>query len=204
MPDASKPKLRYPVVVEGRYDRIKMESLFEACVLTTDGFGIFREKEKLSLIRRLAQTYGAIIILTDSDGAGKVIRNYFNSVLPPEQLIHLYIPQISGKERRKTSPSKEGFLGVEGTDSHILRTLLLPFTDPNVSLSRVAISKTDFYRDGFSGGTNSAARRDALCRAAALPCGMSANALLTAINLLYGKEGYAALCQQIEAAPSHS
>lgn len=203
MTESPKPKLRYPIVVEGRYDRIKIESLFDACVLTTDGFGIFREKEKLSLIRRLAETYGAIIVLTDSDGAGSMIRNYFNSALPRRQLLHLYTPQVSGKERRKAAPSKEGFLGVEGTDSDTLRALLLPFTDADTVLPAAAVSKTDFYRDGFSGGEGSAARRDALCRAASLPCGMSANALLAAINLLYGRDGYAALREEINRAATN-
>ncbi len=192
-----KIKLAYPVVVEGRYDRIKLESLFDAYILTTEGFGIFHEKEKLMLIRRLAETYGALIILTDSDGAGTVIRNYFKAALPPERQIHLYTPQISGKEHRKAHPSKAGYLGVEGMEADTLRALLAPFAADTALPARGNLTKAMFYADGFSGQPDSAARREKLAEAASLPRGMSANALLNALNLLYGDAGYRALVKAL-------
>ena len=119
-------KIKYPVIVEGKYDKIKITSLFEATVITTDGFGIFNKKEKLSLIRSLAQK-GKIILLTDSDGGGHLIRSYIKTAVSPDKIINLYTPKIEGKEKRKTEASKEGILGVEGTDKDILYSLLSPF-----------------------------------------------------------------------------
>ena len=119
-------KIDRPVIVEGKYDKIKLQSVIDATIITTDGFGIFNRKEKLMLIRRLAAGSG-VIVLTDSDGAGKVIRKYISSALPKEKVVHIYIPEIPGKEKRKQTPSKAGTLGVEGIEQNAaLQKLFAP------------------------------------------------------------------------------
>lgn len=186
-----KIKLTQAVVVEGKYDKIKLSSILDACILTTEGFGLFRDREKTDLFRRLAAERG-LIVATDADGAGLLIRNYFNSIIPKEQLIHIYIPEIAGKERRKVSPSKEGTLGLEGMDIALLRSLFLPFAGAagEESVPTEEITLTDLFEDGFRGGENSEARRKALLRAASLPSNLSAKALVGAINMLGGRPYY--------------
>lgn len=185
-----KLKLDVPIAVEGKYDKIKVSAVADAQIIVTDGFGVFASDEKTMLIRRLAEPHG-IIVLTDSDGAGRVIRNYFNSILPKDKLFHLYIPEIEGKEKRKKTPSKAGTLGVEGMETGLIRTLLEPFAvgEKRIKSSR-ELTKTDFYADGFSGGDGSADKRAKLCKYLNLPTGMSANALLAAINLLGETDKY--------------
>lgn len=186
----SKLKIDIPIAVEGKYDKNKLSSIVDANIITTDGFGVFASAEKALLIRRLAEPRG-IIVLTDSDGAGLVIRNYFNSILPKDKLIHLYTPQVEGKEKRKKLPSKAGILGVEGIEAEILRELLKPFSNSNAVVSNGRqVTKADFYEDGLSGTESSAERRRILCKKLSLPENMSANALLAAINLLYNYEKY--------------
>ena len=180
-------KIKYPVIVEGKYDKIKITSLFEAKVITTDGFGIFNKKEKLALIRALAAN-SKIIVLTDSDGAGKLIRSHITGALPKEKIIQLYIPRVEGKERRKVEASAEGTLGVEGMERELLYELLKPFEGDVQRESR--ITKTDLYADGLSGGENSAQKRAALCRELGLPEDMTANALLEALKILISYEEY--------------
>ena len=184
-----KIKLNIPIAVEGKYDKIKLSSIADAQIITTEGFGVFASKEKAALIRRIAEPRG-IIVLTDSDGAGLVIRNYFNSILPKEKLFHIYIPKIEGKEKRKKSPSKEGTLGVEGIDAGLLRTLLAPFAAEEPTVRGREVTKSDFFADGLSGGDGSAERRRKLCERLALPDNMSANALLAAVNLLCDYDKY--------------
>lgn len=181
-------KIAYPVITEGKYDKIKLESLIEAHILCTDGFGIFKDTEKQAFLRRLCDKT-KIIVLTDADGAGLVIRNFINSILPKERLIHLYIPQCAGKEKRKATPAAEGFLGVEGLPPDLLRSLFAPFADNGPKNGR-PITKADFYADGLSGHPNSAVQRAALCARLGLPPNLSAGALLDALNLLYGYEAY--------------
>lgn len=184
----------YPVIVEGRYDLETLSRIIDAQIVRTDGFGIFNRGEKLALIRRLAAAT-PVIVLTDSDGAGKVIRNFIHSALPPEKIIDLYTPAVAGKERRKKTASKAGLLGVEGIDAETLRRLFAPYADPGAA-ARAAenpLSKTDFYLDGLSGGENSQARRDALAAALALPPGMSATALLAAVRCVCSYDEYKAL-----------
>ena len=118
-------KIPYPVIVEGAYDKLRLENVIEAQILTTDGFGVFNHQEKTRLFRTLAART-PVIVLTDSDGAGKLIRSHLTSASPPERLIHLYVPRIEGKEKRKQKPSKAGTLGVEGMDADLLRNLFLP------------------------------------------------------------------------------
>ncbi|MCI8388849.1 MAG: DUF4093 domain-containing protein [Clostridiales bacterium] len=184
-------KIEIPIAVEGKYDKIKLASIVDAQIITTDGFGVFASHEKTALIRRIAEPKG-MIVLTDSDGAGLVIRNYFNSILPKNKLIHLYIPQIKGKERRKKSPSKAGTLGVEGIDAETLRRLLAPYAVGSTEAAKPTreVTKVDFFSDGLSGGEASAERRKLLCAKLDLPDNMSANALLAAVNLLCSYDEY--------------
>ena len=184
-------KIPYPIIVEGKYDKLRVLNICEAQVITTDGFGIFKKSEKLALIRSLAAR-SPIILLTDSDGAGKLIRSHVTSAIPTDRLIQLYIPKIEGKERRKSQPSAEGTLGVEGMENQILIDILSPYEDGEAvrRLSENKLSKTDFYIDGLSGHEDSASRRDELAEKLSLPSGMTANALLAAVRLLVSYEEY--------------
>ena len=186
-------KIPYPVIVEGVYDKMRILNVAEAQVLTTDGFGVFNRNEKSKLFRRLSEQT-PIIVLTDSDGAGKLIRSHITSMIPPERLIHLYIPRIAGKEKRKTEPSAEGVLGVEGMENDLIYRLLAPYADEQaVGVRDDRISKTDFYVDGLTGGEGSAARRDAFAARLGLPAGMTPNALLAAVRVLCSYEEYCRL-----------
>ena len=131
-----------PVVVEGKYDKIRLSNVIDAQILTTDGFGIFRRRERLALLRALAAPRG-LIVLTDSDGAGKLIRAHLSSAIPPEKLIQLYIPRVPGKERRKASPSKAGLLGVEGIGDDILYALFAPLAADAPARGVGGITKAD-------------------------------------------------------------
>lgn len=188
-------KIREVIVVEGRYDKNTLSQLVDALIIPTDGFGIFKDGEKKALLARLARERG-LILLTDSDGAGFVIRNHLKGVLPKEQLKQAYIPDIYGKERRKTRPGKEGKLGVEGMSPQILEEALrragatfLEETPEQTERSR-AITKADFFRDGLTGGPDSAQRREALKRRLGLPQRLTTNGLLEVLNQLYDAETY--------------
>ena len=194
---SQKEKLRipYPVIVEGKYDKIRLSGIIDAQIVTTDGFGVFRGEEKRLLLRRLAEA-SPLILLTDSDGGGKIIRSHLSGMIPRDRLIQLYIPKIQGKERRKTAPSAEGTLGVEGMDNALLYELLAPYAVGEDTLDRARenpLSKVDFFEDGLTGGKDSTARRDEICARVGLPTGMSANALLEALKLLLTYEEYLAL-----------
>ena len=188
-------KIPYPVIVEGKYDKLRLESVIEAHIIPTDGFGIFKKEEKASMFRALAQKT-PLILLTDSDGAGKLIRSHLTSVLPKERLIQLYVPRISGKEKRKNEPSAEGILGVEGMERELLFELFKPYANADAVASRMAenpLSKTDFYEDGLTGGEGSREKRDTLCVRLGLPMGMTPNALLAALRVLCTYEEYCVL-----------
>jgi len=189
------PRLKYPLIVEGRYDKSTILGMFSGTVITTEGFGIFNNGEKRALIRRLCVE--KVILLTDSDGGGRQIRSFLSGILPKEGIINLYIPQIEGKERRKTKRSRSGFLGVEGVGAEVLRELLIPYTDTAERSCVGGIEPADFYRDGFTGAPMSSALRDELCSAVKLPSGMSAKALLSALNLLISREEYLRLAEKI-------
>lgn len=193
-----KLKIPYPIIVEGKYDRLRLLCVCEANIITTDGFGIFKKQEKLALIRKLSER-SQIILLTDSDGAGKLIRSHLTSAIPKDRLIQLYIPKIEGKEKRKSDPSAEGTLGVEGMEQRLLYELLFPFEDGERVLRSYEnpLSKADFYRDGLSGRENSAALRDRLASALSLPTGMTANALLSALKMLITYEEYEELVKEL-------
>ncbi len=189
--------LRYPVIVEGKYDKIKLSSIISGTVITTDGFGLFKNSERMSLLKKLAEKT-PVIVLTDSDGGGKVIRSHITSAIPKDRLIQLYTPQIKGREKRKTADSAEGFLGIEGVDAQILYDLLLPFSaESNGEIIRAEITKTDFFCDGLSGGENSSQKRDALAVLLGLPHGMTANSLLEAVKILCTYEEYKSAVAQL-------
>ncbi len=184
-----------PIIVEGKYDKIKISSICNADVFTTDGFGIFNSKEKLALFSRLAKR-GGIILMTDSDGAGTVIRRHISGAIPPDKIYHLRIPKIKGKEKRKTARSAEGTLGVEGMDADVIRKLLLPYSGGNRP-ERAGITKAMLYEYGLSGGDGSAAKRDLIAQKFDLPDGMSANALLSALNILTDAESFSKAAKEI-------
>ena len=189
----------YPIIVEGKYDRMKLLSVCEGLIIKTDGFGVFKREEKAALIRTLAKR-SPIIVLTDSDGGGRVIRSHISSLVPRDRLIQLYIPKIAGKEKRKSEPSREGTLGVEGMADELLFHLLEPFSEGAVNCeglgektSKIAsnpLSKVDFYVDGLTGAENSSLKRDALAEKFGLPSGMSPNALLEAMRVIATYEEY--------------
>ena len=189
----SRPKLREVLVVEGRYDKNTLSQVVDAHIVTLGGFAVFNDKEKLAFLRRLAEERG-IIILTDSDGAGFVIRNYLKGALPRERVKQAYIPDIRGKERRKRAPGREGKLGVEGMTPAVLLEALrrcgATFLEENGEMAapRKPITKADLFAWGLSGGQDSGARRQALLRRLDLPSHLTANGLLEALNLLYDRE----------------
>lgn len=180
----------YPVIVEGKYDRLRLLTVMEGQILTTDGFGLFKKKEKLALFRALAKKT-PVIVLTDPDGAGKLIRAHIGSAIPKERLIPLYVPRIAGKESRKAAPSAEGVLGVEGQEAALLRELLQPFAEGEAP-PRAPITKADFYEDGLTGSENCTARRAALAEHFGLPGDMTPNALLAALSVIATYEEYKA------------
>ena len=183
-------RLKEAIVVEGRYDKIKLGGIVDAPIIETGGFRVFNDREKLQLIRRIAAARG-IVILTDSDGAGFVIRNFLKGAVPKEQIINCYIPQLPGKEKRKAQAGKEGLLGVEGvTDEVIIRALRSCGATiiGEDAVRRAEITKADLYPLGLTGTANAAKLRQALLRRLGLPTYLSANAMLTALNCLYSLE----------------
>lgn len=191
-----KIKISLPIIVEGRYDKSALSGFLEATIITTDGFAVFNNKEKQALIRRIAE--GGIIVLTDSDGGGKQIRSFLCGILPKEKIHNLYIPKIQGKEKRKNAPSKEGTLGVEGMDKDTILQVLSPFISDKIGQKQgKMITKVDFFADKLTGFPNSSELRKRLCALANLPDDMTSNALLEAMNLLYGYDGYKELVDKL-------
>ena len=192
-------KVREVIVVEGRYDKNTLSQIVDATILETRGFGIMKDKAMQNLLRRTAEARG-LILLTDSDGAGFVIRNYLKRVIPPKHLKQAYIPDIPGKERRKAAPGKEGTLGVEGMKPEVLLQALrragATFEGETESKSCGELSKTDLYDLGLSGRPDSARKRAALLRSLDLPEHMSANAMLQALNLLVTKAQLAGMMEE--------
>lgn len=191
-----KVKISLPIVVEGRYDKSALSGFLDATIITTGGFGIFNNKEKQALLRRIGNE--GIILLTDSDGGGKQIRKFLQGILPKEKIHNLYIPKIEGKESRKRKASAAGTLGVEGMEKEVILRLLTPFIDGETAQKEVKmITKVDFFVDRLTGCDNASENRAKLCRAASLPEDMTPNALLEAMNLLYGYEGYKKLLSEM-------
>ena len=177
-------KLGPVILVEGKYDKIKLGQIFDGTILTTDGFGIFKQKDKLDLLRRLAESRG-LLVFTDSDGAGLVIRNYLKGAIPEGKLYHAYIPDLYGKEKRKAKGSKEGKLGVEGVPDAVI----IKAVEQSGALSRELpvsgnITKADLFELGLSGGAGSAKKRQVLLKALELPENLSPNALLDVLNCI--------------------
>lgn len=184
-------KLRQAIVVEGRYDKNTLSQIVDAPIFETRGFGIMKDRELLAFLRRIAQTRG-LVILTDSDGAGFVIRNYLKGALPKEGVLHAYIPDIAGKERRKTQAGKEGKLGVEGMSPE---TLLMALKNAGVQTEDSVkpaerITKTDLFLAGLSGTAESAKKRVTLQKELGLPEHLGSNAFLDALNLLMTREEF--------------
>ena len=183
-------KIKEAIVVEGRYDKNTLSQIVDAPILETAGFGIFKDKQQMSLLRRVAETRG-LIVFTDSDGAGFVIRNHIKSAIPARFLKHAYIPDIFGKERRKAAPGKEGKLGVEGMKPEIIIEALRragATIEGERAVSGSQITKQDLMELGLSGGADASAKRLALLKKLDLPEHMSANAMLQALNLLLTTE----------------
>lgn len=182
-------KIREGIVVEGRYDKNTLSQIVDAPIFETHGFEIFKDKDQMALLRAVAARRG-LIVFTDSDGAGFVIRNHLKSAIPGQYLKHAYIPDIYGKERRKAAPGKEGKLGVEGMTPDVIVDALRASgaTIENETKDTTGITKQDFVALGLSGGPDSSQKRLRLQRRLGLPEHMSANALLQALNLLYTSE----------------
>ncbi len=193
----AKLKLVSPVIVEGKYDKIKLSSFIESEIIALNGFGIFKDEKKRRMLKNIAKERG-LIVLTDSDGGGLVIRNHLRALIPSDQLTHLYIPKIEGKEKRKDEGSKEGLLGVEGMDITLLRSLFEPFLAEKVQKNAKKVTKTDLFCDGFLGDEGSSEKRKKLCEKCSLPDNISANALLEAINLLYDYDRYKEIINEID------
>lgn len=188
------------IIVEGKYDKIKLSSIIDAVIIETDGFGIFKDKQKQKLLRMLADKKG-LVILTDSDSAGFTIRNFICGFVPKEKIINAYIPDVFGKERRKDAPSKEGKLGVEGVSSSLIKEALekagVLCREDNLSEKRV-VTKTDFYLDGLTGGNDSKEKRLALLNYLSLPERMTTNALIEIINSFMTYEDYKNAVKAVE------
>ena len=188
-----KLKLKEAIVVEGRYDKNTLSQVVDAVILETSGFGIFKDKEKLALLRRVGETRG-LIVLTDSDGAGFVIRNYLKGALPRDQVKQAYIPDRPGKEKRKKRPGREGKLGVEGMSPAVLEQALrqagATILDGETQAEPTAppLTKADLFAWGLSGGPGSREKRQALLRALDLPTHLSPNAMLPVLSALYDRQ----------------
>ncbi len=193
-------KIDKVIIVEGRYDKIKLSSMIDGIIIETEGFGIFKDKDKQNLIRKLAETKG-IAILTDSDSAGFVIRNFITSIVPKEYITNVYIPDIYGKEKRKDSPSKEGKLGVEGISAEILKEA---FKKAGIGVSksetneRKKITLNDFFDDGLTGDTQSKRKRTDLLKKLDLPERMSTKAMLDILNTFITYDEYKKLVESEE------
>ena len=179
-------KIKQTIIVEGKYDKIKLKSITDANIITTDGFGIYNDEAKRALIKTIAEKTG-IIILTDSDSAGRRIRNFIKNCAGSENILNVYVPGVLGKEKRKSAPSKENIIGVEGTDNDLLAEVLKKYCAPAEKTK--TITKADFYEDGFSGKEDSAKRREYLRGRLGVPY-MPANSLLDCANILLDYEEY--------------
>jgi ribonuclease M5 len=183
-------KISRPIIVEGKYDRLKILSVAEAKVITTDGFGIFSKAEKAEFLRRLAEKNG-VIDITDCDGDGLIIRNHLKNIISSDKIIHIYTPEIKGKEKRKKLPSKAGYLGLEGMSREWLTQALAPYADDTPQKENdLCLTKADFYELGLSGGEGSAEKRKRLAKELSLPSIISASSLIYAINTLISEEEF--------------
>lgn len=191
-----KKKISMPIIVEGRYDKNAVMQIFDATVITLDGFSVFNSKEKQALIRRISGE--GIILLTDPDGAGKQLRSFVSGIIPKDRIYNAYVPQIAGKERRKVHASRSGLLGVEGMGREVLEAALSPFvSDGACGTPREEITKLNFFEDGLSGGPDARERRALVAAEFGLPCDITANALLSALNIISDYSGYRAAVKRL-------
>ena len=192
-------KIRQAIVVEGRYDKNTLSQIVDATIFETSGFGIMKDKAQLTLLRRVACERG-LIVFTDSDGGGFVIRNFLKSAIPAEHLFHAYIPDVYGKEKRKVTPGKEGKLGVEGMSPEVILNALkrsgAEFVDEALS-TKGGITKQDLCALGLSGSKDSANKRKLLLKRLEFPEHMSANALLQALNIFYSLDELREIVSQL-------
>ena len=179
--------IKEAIIVEGKYDKMQLEKICDAAIFTTEGFRIFKDTQRRDFLKKLAQKCG-ILVLTDSDRAGFLIRNHLKGVVGEGNIRHAFIPEIYGKEKRKASPSKEGKLGVEGIDLTLLEEVLLKFSSPIEAEEK--ITKADLFDLGLYGGTSCAAARMSLCKKLSLPTKISVNALVDAVNALMSKDEF--------------
>ena len=188
-----KIKIDKVIVVEGKYDKIKLSEIVDAIIITTNGFEIFTNKEKQKLIRMLSKKSG-IIVLTDSDVAGFRIRRFINSIIDTDTVYHAYIPDVFGKERRKLKPSKEGKLGVEGINADTLREVFKSAEKSqeknNVDINKRKITKMDFYNDGLTGSADSTLKRQNLIKYFGLPEHLTTNSLIDILNKITDYDEY--------------
>ena len=192
-----KVKVKLPIIVEGRYDKSALSGFLDATIITTGGFSIFNDKEKQALLRRISAN--GVILLTDSDGGGKQIRKFLQGILPPDKIHNLFIPKIEGKESRKRHKSAAGTLGVEGMEKDVILRLFVPFIDGKKAVeSTRMITKVDFFTDKLTGCDGASENRAWLCRECNLPEDMTPNALLEAMNLLYGYDEYKIIMKRKE------
>lgn len=196
-------KIREAIVVEGRYDKAALAPLVDTVILDTSGFGVFHDREKLALLRRLAEARG-LVVLTDSDGGGFLIRSFLKSAIDPALLKHAYIPDVKGKERRKRKPGREGKLGVEGMSVDVLLACLrragVTVMDEEMRATESAgLTKADLYALGLTGAPDSRLRREFLKKALELPEKLSTNALLDVLNVLTTKEELVRILQETDA-----
>lgn len=188
-------KLKQPVIVEGKYDKITLENIVDALIIPTDGFGIFKNKEKCAMIRALAQKFG-VIVITDSDFAGNQIRAFIKNIVGDSKIINVYVPQLKGKEKRKTKASAQGFLGVEGMTREVLETALTRsgVLSCETKENSRKITKTDMFCAGLSGGENSGEKRRVLLEKLGLPVDLSPNAMLDILNTIMTFEEFCEVC----------
>lgn len=185
-------KINQPIIVEGKYDKITLENIVDATIITTDGYRIFKDRQKCDLIRTMAEKTG-IIVVTDSDSAGAVIRSHIKQICPKGSICNVYIPQLTGKEKRKSKPSKQGFLGVEGLDCKTITDAFARsgITDIQFDEKTVAkVTKTDLYNLKLSGCKNSSDLRADVCEHLKLPKNLSSNAFLDCVNALFEREHF--------------
>ncbi len=189
--------IKEAIIVEGKYDKIKISSIFDTIIVSLGGFGIFANNEKQKLIRTLAEKQG-IIIFTDSDRAGFLIRNFICGIVDNKYIKHAYIPQRPGKESRKPVPSKDGFLGVEGIDKETIIESIKNAATVTTASAGIKITKADLYTLGFCGQKDSAVLRNKLLEFLDLPIGITANPLLSILNSLYTPEQFADMLEEFE------
>ena len=187
-------KIKEAIIVEGKYDKIRLSNFIDGLIITTDGFGIFKDKEKQAMIRSIAEKRG-LLILTDSDGAGFVIRNFLKGTVPSDRVKHAYIPDIFGKEKRKAAPSKEGKLGVEGISEKLICEAIVrsgvecELTEGQRPAGE-GITKTDLYEFGLTGGADSSKLRDMLKKELGLPQKLSSNSFLQVLNCMMTRDEF--------------